>query len=589
MTRTPHRDSTLIRNRILSVIFFTAVMLVLVPNIASAETFSGTLDNDHTFDEHMVTVPSFGTLLIEVTTGPDLNLYGGVFLFDADGETSFYGTNQGPGTTTTHTIRRLRPGEYKLIIEKDSRSFYFGDYSVVASVVETQVNTDAEFNDASDSALVLDLDTQAAGLLGFRGQQIPDDMEDWYVVTVPTHGDLKLTVSTSGGSDEATGIRYSDGQLNLYGGVFFYDMDGETSFLGTNQGPGTTIDYVITALRPGTYFVRLQIDGRLQYYWGSYTLTATALPWSRATDPEPNDDFASAVPVSDETPITGDLGTRGQGGGVDVKDYWIFEHPGGELVFTVRTSGGEDAPDSGDGELNLYGSVSVYTSAGESLSGTNQSPDTEITYNLGEQPPGDYYLLLEKDGRSFYWGTYAVSIASNMIDPGTDDTAEGDTSSASDSDPDSDSDDSGNADGTDNDSDNDSTVSSDTDSASSTDVDDSGVNGTDSNDVATDVSDTSTGTNDSDDSVDTESSDSDSNDVGDSDSTGQTAGGDTETGDVSTDAENDDMDDSTEQLDCSCKVGAPRGGNESGSLWGLLLLAVFGLIRRHSSRRRKHS
>ncbi|MBN2715934.1 MAG: hypothetical protein JXX14_08760 [Deltaproteobacteria bacterium] len=577
MTNTYHCYPTQVRVRIPQVLFLTALLLALAPNTASAETFSGTLDSDHLSDEYTVNVPSFGTLLIEVTTGPDLNLYGGVFLFDSDGETSFYGTNQSPGTTVTHTVNRLRPGQYKLVIEKDGRSFYFGDYSVVTSVIATQLGTDEEFNDAMDSALVLDLDTQVTGLLGYRGQQIPDDMDDWYMVTLPAQGDLKLTVSTSGGNDDATGIRYSDGQLNLYGGVFVYDMDGETSFLGINQSPGTTTDYVINALRPGTYFIRLEIDGRLHYYWGSYTLMATALPWSRATDPEPNDDFDSAQWIADETlSATGDLGTRGQGADVDYKDYWIFNHQGGELIVTVRTSGGEDAADSGDGELNLYGSVSIYNSARESLFGTNQSPNTEKTYNLGERPAGEYYLLLEKDGRSFYWGTYAVSITGNTIVPGTDDTA---------SSIDSDSDATGYPDGTDT-GDTDNHAGSDTDiiigpdTTSGTDSGDVVIIETDSSDVATDDTDSGYGVYDTDIPADTGSSDSDTGIGPDSDSSGQTVNNDTEV-DSDTDTENpDDIADTTDQADCSCKVGAPLGGDEPKTLFGLLLLTMFALIRR---------
>ena len=373
----------------------------------------GTLTNDHQRDRYAIEVHTNGDLFITVTTGEDLNLYGGVFLLDADGETRIYGTNQGPGQTVEHHVHALTAGTYFIEIVKDSRGFYHGPYWADIRLQPFSIANASGSNWTKGQAYGLLPNATVSGHLGQRGQGESAQMESWYRIDVPENGHVTLTVTTSGGTgSDASAIRASDGNLNLYGGVFLLDPDGETRVYGTNQGPGQEVAHEINALRAGTYYVRIAKDGR-NFYWGTYTLRVTNTPFSRPSDPEPNDsprDYNIGTIQVRQT-VTGDLGTKGQGLPVDMNDYWRYEHPGGGLVFEVETSGGEKA-DAGDGNLNLYGGVRIYPAndLDRRVFSTAHHSGTVQQYEVADLPQGTYFFQLEKDGRGFYWGTYALTI-----------------------------------------------------------------------------------------------------------------------------------------------------------------------------------
>lgn len=375
--------------------------------------FSGRLTNDHQSDEYSIELQDNGDLFITVTTGEDLNLYGGVFLLERDGETRIYGANQGPGTTAEHHVPNLRAGTYRVRIVKDGRGFYHGPYTANLRFQPASVPNASGENWTIDTAYRLPLNTTISGHMGYRGQLESPQMESWYRVEVPKNGMVTLNVTTSGSSSTPDQeIRSSDGSLNLYGGVFLMDSDGETRIYGTNQGPATDADHEIPALRAGTYYVRIVKDGR-GFYWGTYTLNVTNTPFTRAADSEPNDtpqDRAVAAVRVGQT-VTGDLGTRGQGLPVDMVDYWRYDHPGGALTFTVQTSGGEQ-PDAADGNLNLYGRVALYAASdlSRAVFSTAHTPGRTQEYQIADLARGTYFFQLEKDGRGFYWGTYALTI-----------------------------------------------------------------------------------------------------------------------------------------------------------------------------------
>ena len=59
-----------------------------------------------------------------------LNLYGGIFLYEADGTTSRFYSRQSPGIDKTHEVKRLPAGVYYLKIARDTRPDYWGTYSL---------------------------------------------------------------------------------------------------------------------------------------------------------------------------------------------------------------------------------------------------------------------------------------------------------------------------------------------------------------------------------------------------------------------------------------------------------------------------
>ena len=382
-------------------------------------SFQGYLDGDNPTGTHTVSIQSHGTMVLRVTTSEDLLLNPGIYLMDNDGETVLYSSNQSPDTTVEHQIYSLNPGAYTLLLHKDSRGWYLGSYHVEVSAVLTLGSEEEQGNNSREAAAPLTLGTPVSGLLGFRGQGIPLDIEDWYQFTLPEHGNLTMRVTTSGGQDGATGIHYTDGQLNLSRVAFFGVDDTTHALYGPRQGPGLDEEHVISALAPGDYLVKLEIDYRTHMYWGSYTLDILPAPFTRDPDPEPNDTFDAAATLYPGRAVTGNLGTRTGTGHQDLSDYWVFEHQGGELLLEVRTSGGEDHEDSGDGNLNLrHPGLQIFDASRSLVWGTTQGPGLTQRYELGDQEAGTYYLHLSKDTRAFYWGTYRVYVEGEYRGPG---------------------------------------------------------------------------------------------------------------------------------------------------------------------------
>jgi len=257
------------------------ILIMLEDSISKAATwsspawkplvFTDELTDTYRVARHEIVLPANGDLILDVTTGDNLNLYNGVKLREKDGTTVLASFHHGSGSNQVHTVPKLRAGTYYLDLEKDTRTFYYGQYLVKVDLQSVSIPNDVEPNDSFGQAQTLALNSLVTGHLGFRGQLLPEDTEDWYRVTMPQAGTLVLHVTTSGLSSD---IRPTDGDLNLYGGVYVYDANGTTQRYGSIHNPGVEREHKVSNLPAGTYFIRLAKDGR-NFYWGSYTLRAS--------------------------------------------------------------------------------------------------------------------------------------------------------------------------------------------------------------------------------------------------------------------------------------------------------------------------
>ncbi|MFQ5356557.1 MAG: hypothetical protein ACE5DY_08770, partial [Mariprofundaceae bacterium] len=74
-------------------------------------TLSGNLTNEKPSNDHILSMPTDGTLNLKITTGPDLNIYGGIHLMDVDNKTRLTGDiGVGPGKTIAVPISIIRAG-----------------------------------------------------------------------------------------------------------------------------------------------------------------------------------------------------------------------------------------------------------------------------------------------------------------------------------------------------------------------------------------------------------------------------------------------------------------------------------------------
>lgn len=364
-----------------------------------------------------VSLPSGGTLHLDIATGVQLNLNqdtsigasGGVMVYDSDREAVFYSATQGQNTTNTHSIPKLKAGVYylRLVVLGPDRSYY-GSYRLTPRHTPEAVANDAEPNDQPSEHGVLTLNSQVTGHLGYygAGNGFTTDLQDWWRVTLPHAGNLQLEVDTSPLLNLNANV-----SVGANNGIMVFDSDATTVLFGASQAQNSTNTHVAQRLKPGIYYIRMTKIDQASLY-GGYRLTPrlVAVP----EDPEPNDQVTEATSAALGTLVGGNLGYRGGGQGViqDQLDWWKFTMPRtGQVQLVITTVG----------NLNLNANAGVGVSEGITIFeavpggevgprrfGTSQGQGTTNTYalNLGA---GSYYLRLAKLGQDGYWGTYSAA------------------------------------------------------------------------------------------------------------------------------------------------------------------------------------
>jgi hypothetical protein len=379
--------------------------------------FSGNLTSEYQVATHAFHTTANGDLFITITTGPDLNLLGGVILLDSDGATSLHGGTQGPGTTVTHHITALRAGNYSLRLIKDGRDFYFGPYSASVSLRACQISDMSGNNTTKETAKPLALDTTVSGHLGFRGQQLEPRRYAWYRVNLPNDGRLKFDVTKSGGGTSP--VRETDGDFNFdpfENGFQVLDADGVGVMYATYTGDNTSA-HTVTPLRAGAYYVKIVLDYRTSYYWGSYTLRAQAIPtvvagYSKVTN---NFSLDTAWNLDAKTNVMGVLAYRGQMREPDMRAWFrvILPQDGKLSVYLSSSSTGDPEVRPDHGDLNFYYGLTLLGADGTTEVST-QSPSSALLtrYDFSDLKAGTYYIRLTNDGMYgrywYYWGSYTL-------------------------------------------------------------------------------------------------------------------------------------------------------------------------------------
>jgi len=225
-------------------------------------------------------------------------------------------------------------------------------------------------------------------ITAFKGELTNSKPVDTHVINMPVNGTLNIKITTGP-------------KLNFYGGIQLLDSDNKTSMSSNiGQGPDLTKTWSFSLLRAGTYHLKLAKDGRT-FYYGPYAVEVSVDTQKFAADQESNDNFATANTLPQDQMVTGHLGVRGQGKGRDQVDYWKLVLPTeGKLSLYLTTSE----------KLNLYGGLSIYGSDKKSIHWWTHGTGINKTYKSKKLKPGTYYIKIEKDGRTFYWGSYLLKV-----------------------------------------------------------------------------------------------------------------------------------------------------------------------------------
>ncbi|MBN1292266.1 MAG: T9SS type A sorting domain-containing protein [Candidatus Latescibacteria bacterium] len=313
---------------------------------------NGVTDTD---DWWKITTLTDGSLII--STVSDSTLYMDLLLYDQD-KTELLSSQFGLGTVT---VRRydLLPGTYYVNAHLRDGAGY-GSYTISNTLVSASLANDAEPNDKAENALLIDIDTEMTGHLGYYGNKYKDQY-DWWKVNTSLDGSLMVTVQC-------------DSTLNI--GVFLFDFNS-TAHLGNKTGSGT-LSIRRDDLAAGTFYVRLGSEGTNNY--GTYTVSITQQPLQYLNDPEPNNsaDEASVLPLNiSDTGHLGYISNQIR----DVSDWWkVITKSDGALTITTQS----------DDTLNL--NIFMYGSDKTTILAQATTPDNSKTVIRNDLAAGTYYL-----------------------------------------------------------------------------------------------------------------------------------------------------------------------------------------------------
>ena len=388
----------------ISVLSIAAAVFALAGN-ASAETFSGYLDENTKTMLHSITLPSDGEVRVAVSIDSTLSLatslYTGITIFDSNGTTQLEGFSVDTGSTAGEFGPfPLKAGNYYLRV---SRAYGYGSYTLTVNHSPQPLTNDTEPNNTSAAAKSAAVGSSITGHLGYiggGGGTAPDEL-DWWILSIPSDGEVRIAVSIDSTLSLAT---------SLYTGITIFDSNGTTQLEGFSVDTGSTAgDFGPFPLKAGNYYLRVS----RAYGYGGYTLTVNHSPQPLTNDTEPNNTSAAAKSAAVGSSITGHLGYIGGSGGTapDELDWWSFTMPApGDLRLSITI----------DPTLNLvtsyYHGISILAGDGttevQGFSGPQGQSDISKTYGPFYLDAGTFYLRLS---RALGYGGYSVQLTSDTI------------------------------------------------------------------------------------------------------------------------------------------------------------------------------
>jgi hypothetical protein len=380
-----------------------AIVISLLFSYASAETFTGYLDEVTQTQTRSFTLPSDGELRLSVTIDQTLSLatsyYHGITIFDSDGITTlqgFPGPTGGGDYIGNYGPFPLKAGTYYVRFARWTGN---GNYTATTTHTPQPLANDSEPDDNSLHAHSIPANWSVTGHLGYYGGgggTTPDEL-DWWLVSIPADGEFRITLTRDSTLSLAT---------SYYNGLTIYDSNGTTWLEGLSLfDENITGTFGPFPLKSGTYYLQVS----RAYGYGGYTLTLNHTPQPFTNDQEPNNNISEAKIASVGSNIIGHLGYYGGGGGKtpDDIDCWSFSMPAqGELNIQVTI----------DATLNLatsyYHGISILSSDGitviQGYSGPHGQSDTSGTYGPVFLDAGTYYLRLS---RPIGYGGYTVLLS----------------------------------------------------------------------------------------------------------------------------------------------------------------------------------
>ena len=337
-----------------------------------------------TSDWYKITTTKDGRLDLILTS--ENGTYVSVYLYDNDGTTQLNAKTYIINKSTMGTDGLAAGTYYAKIIATGSSTF--APYTLTDSLITPAQGSDKEPNNDRSTAIDFSVNTTVTGLIGYYYNN-KRDTSDWYKITLPTDGQLDLTLTSNNGT---------------YVSIYLYDNDGLTQ-LKSQTYVANAATMSTDGLAAGTYYAKIIATGSSTF--APYTLTNALQTYNYAADTlqEPNNYASQAKTLLSNRETSGHVGfyynlRR------DTADWWKINYTGtGALKITIKE------------EANIinnnrpYYSYYIYKDTTQSAiaSGTYRT-DASLDINLSSLSQQYYYIKILGTSSSSY---FAYSIANS--------------------------------------------------------------------------------------------------------------------------------------------------------------------------------
>ncbi|MDD3161260.1 MAG: T9SS type A sorting domain-containing protein [Bacteroidales bacterium] len=336
--------------------------------------FYSTYGDMDTQDWYVLTTTESGKLSINVTSEDPLRV-NNLILIDQYGNAVL--TTGTWGKEATVYKNNLLPGTYYIQVPRWSG---YGAYTLSTSFVQA-ADADTEPNDIQNEAQVIQLSDTVYARIGY--EKIGSiDQSDWFKVSIPESGILKFSIIT-------------DNTLAINNVLLYTENDNHR-----NTGNwGSQVTFTIDDLSKGDYWIKIPLWSG----YGAYRFIAEFTPSLLPVETEPNDSYATAIPlIEGDTLSSAQLGYFHQSAqDKDVVDWYKFTVPqDGNASFIFKTTG----------DLSVNNPL-LYASVGDSVSFRSSGPwGQTFTFNEYDLKAGEYYLKVPIWGGK---GSYNILFTTN--------------------------------------------------------------------------------------------------------------------------------------------------------------------------------
>ena len=274
---------------------------------------SGSLSADRTEEWYTIKVPSNGELTITTTPSGGLEMQHTVlYALDSGNNLRERGSSWVGKEKNTYTVVSCAAGTYYLKVRRNNAA---GNYNVSNSFKATSSSypNDSEPNDKWEQATkTLTNHVPTTGQLGYFYYN-DTDTEDWYKITIPENGTVKVSTTSH--------IKLDMNYTSLYA----LDSGNILRERGNVWSGNEKASFLVVDCAKGTYYIRVKRNGAEGAYTLQYDFTPTSIYY--ADDREPNDSWDQATKMlRNHVEVTGHLGYQYYNDG-DKEDWYKLEVP----------------------------------------------------------------------------------------------------------------------------------------------------------------------------------------------------------------------------------------------------------------------